>query len=295
MSVFNAFNFLMEHPVNNGAKIRAIFRYLKWHVVSRLMRRPIVFDWISGSKLFVRAGEKGLTGNIYTGLHEFSHMGFLLHALRGEDLFVDVGANSGSYTILASAVVGSQSFAFEPVPSTFERLKNNINLNNLNNRVTAINKAVSDHEGSVALTSDDDTMNRVTLSNDKHDTINIESTTLDASLEQFFPVIAKIDVEGYEFPVLKGACETLKNKTLQALIIELNNSEEKYGYNEQDILDLLYGHGFGSYAYDPLKRELTELKGKDVSSGNTLFIRDRPFIEQRLKTAPKLSIFGCTF
>jgi len=42
-----------------------------------------------------RPGETGVTGNIYTGLHEFSSMGYLLHVLREGDLFVDVGANVG--------------------------------------------------------------------------------------------------------------------------------------------------------------------------------------------------------
>jgi len=48
---------------------------------------------VNGSKFLVKTGETGLTGNIYTGLHEFPDMGFLLHFLRAEDLFVDIGAN----------------------------------------------------------------------------------------------------------------------------------------------------------------------------------------------------------
>jgi thymidylate synthase len=61
----------------------------------------------------------GATGNIYAGLHEFEDMAFLLHLLRSEDMFADVGSNIGSYTILASGVVGAKSVAFEPVPSTY--------------------------------------------------------------------------------------------------------------------------------------------------------------------------------
>ncbi len=57
----------------------------------------------------------GATGNIYAGLHEFDDMAFFLHLLRPEDMFADVGSNIGSYTILASGVVGAKSVAFEPV------------------------------------------------------------------------------------------------------------------------------------------------------------------------------------
>ena len=58
-------------------------------------------------------------------------MGFLLHVLRSEDLFVDVGANVGSYTILACSVVGARGISFEPVPSTYKRLVENMRLNHL--------------------------------------------------------------------------------------------------------------------------------------------------------------------
>ena len=46
------------------------------------------------------AGMTGATGNVYCGLHEFEDMALVLHALRPRDLFVDVGANVGSYTVL---------------------------------------------------------------------------------------------------------------------------------------------------------------------------------------------------
>ena len=53
--------------------------------------------------------------NIYRGLFEYEDMLFLLHALRPENIFVDVGANVGAYTILSSKVVNAKSVAFEPM------------------------------------------------------------------------------------------------------------------------------------------------------------------------------------
>ena len=81
----------------------------------------------------------GATGNIYTGLHEFQEMSFLLHMLRHDDLFVDVGANIGSYTVLASAVIGAKSISIEPIPNAFRNLMQNIILNDIKVRVTAHN------------------------------------------------------------------------------------------------------------------------------------------------------------
>jgi hypothetical protein len=80
-------------------------------------------------------GMTGATGNIYTGLHEFTDMAFCLHLLRVGDLFVDVGANIGSYTVLSSKVVGANSLAIEPVPTTYKRLRRNININDISSLV----------------------------------------------------------------------------------------------------------------------------------------------------------------
>ena len=104
--------FIINHPLNRGHKLTSILRYVKWQIGSRLVPGAVVFEWINGSKFIVRNGATGLTGNIYTGLHEFSDMGFLLHVLRPADLFVDIGANVGSYTILACSAIGARGIAF---------------------------------------------------------------------------------------------------------------------------------------------------------------------------------------
>jgi predicted RNA methylase len=73
----------------------------------------------------------GATGNIYAGLHDFHEMALLLHFLRPCDVFVDIGANVGAYSVLASGVVGAKTFAFEPVPQTFACLRDNVRMNDL--------------------------------------------------------------------------------------------------------------------------------------------------------------------
>jgi predicted RNA methylase len=70
----------------------------------------------------------GATQKIYCSLQEFEDMALLLHVLRPGDLFVDVGANVGSYTILAAGVCGANVISIEPVPSTFTHLADNIHL-----------------------------------------------------------------------------------------------------------------------------------------------------------------------
>ena len=78
--------------------------------------REVVFNWIEDAKFICRRGMTGATGNIYCGLDEFADIAFLMHLLRPGDLFVDIGSNIGTFTVLASAVCGSGAIAVEPDP-----------------------------------------------------------------------------------------------------------------------------------------------------------------------------------
>lgn len=159
MSLLNLLKFVTNHPLNRENKFKSIARFAKWQIGSRLVPGAVVYDWVNGSKFLVRTGETGLTGNIYTGLHEFPDMAFLLHFLRSTDLFVDVGANVGSYTILPCSAVGAKGIAFEPIPSTYKRLVENMHLNHLDALVTCVNKGVGAKQGGIPFTSDTDTTN----------------------------------------------------------------------------------------------------------------------------------------
>ena len=115
MAIVNTIKVVTSHPLNQDNKLRSVFRFVKWQIESRMASGAVVYDWVNGSKLYVRTGEVGLTGNIYTGLHDFSDMGYLLHVLQDDELFIDVGANAGSYTILACAAAGLLSFIISPL------------------------------------------------------------------------------------------------------------------------------------------------------------------------------------
>ena len=63
-------------------------------------------------------------------------------------------------------------------------------------------------------------------------------------------------------PVLEGAQDTLKKETLHSVILELNGSGSRYGYDESQILEMMFDHGFKTYSYNPLNRTLINLEGK---------------------------------
>nr|WP_316806871.1 FkbM family methyltransferase [Pedobacter agri] len=102
--------------------------------------QPVKF--IGNTRFLAKKGLTGVNGNIYTGLHEFHDMGFLLHFLKPEYVFFDIGANVGSYMILASGVGGAKSLSFEPLPETFSILQKNMELNRLDDLVKLENKVL---------------------------------------------------------------------------------------------------------------------------------------------------------
>lgn len=272
--------FLATHPLSRDAPLAGWAQFLAWQARSRLSRE-IVAPWIEGQKLVVRRGMTGATGNLYVGLHEFEEMGFLLHFLRPQDLFLDIGANVGSYTVLASGVCGARTIAFEPDPLSMARLARNVGVNALETRVDIRAVALGESSGEAAFTIDRDTMNRLALPTDT-DTQAVALSTLDAQIGVAAPSLMKLDVEGFEAQVLRGASQTLRRESLQAIIIETVSPES---------LVLLSDAGFTQARYNPFQRALTRGAGAPGAL-NALFIRDWDDVAARVASARAISVFG---
>jgi FkbM family methyltransferase len=252
-------------------------------MVSRL-RREVEVDWVEGSKLIARNGMTGATGNIYCGLHEFAEMSFVLHLLRPGDLFVDVGANVGSYTVLASAVCGARSIAIEPDPETMGSLLRNVEINSIGDRVRTIEAAVAAHRGTVQLTAGLDTTNRV-VADWEPAARQVRAETLDAILGASDPTLIKIDVEGYEHEVMSGALETVRKPGLLAFLVETVDARTQAQ---------LEAAGFCRANYAPFERQLSDAAAQTMGPkhSNALFVRDLAACRQRLADAKPRLVFG---
>lgn len=280
---------ILEHPLNKGRKTKAFFRFINFHLGLKLNPYPIVYSFTEKSKLIVGKGMHGATVNYYYGLDEYGDMLFALHFLRKNDVFVDIGANIGSFTVLASAHAGSQTIAFEPSPNTFQNLRRNIGVNLIHDNVTPYNVALGGQSGKIKFTSSSDAVNHIAVESDKN-VMEVDIALLDNIMENHpDPILIKIDVEGYETEVLKGGTGTFSNPSVKAIIIELNGSGKRYGFDEDKIHEFLLSNGFNAYYYDPLQRVLSETKM--LYTKNAIFIRDIPFVRERLVSAEKVRIF----
>jgi hypothetical protein len=97
-------------------------------------------------------------------------------------------------------------------------------------------------------------------------------------------------VEGFETEMLVGANKTLTDDSLKAIIIELNGSGKRYGYDEQKIHKNLLALGFNPFIYNPQKRILTEVN--TFGTHNTIYVRNVDFVRERLKIVNKIKILN---
>jgi len=290
MYLFKVLKFIIKHPLNKSRKVKSILNFFRWQLGSRILKKPVIVNFINQSRLIVQKGMTGATGNIYTGLHEFEDMSFVLHLLRKNDVMIDVGANIGSYTILAGAVVGAKCFAFEPIPNTFKHLIDNVNINGIYEKVKCYNIGIADKNGILKFTSNLDTCNHVVFKNNCEDdanTLDIPVRKLDGIVPDCNPTLIKIDVEGFELQVLKGADKILRSESLLAVIIE--------SFGKDDLDKYICKYGFKPYIYNPFNRELSPfLVSKKVfpDNINTLYIKNIEKVNERIKSAPNFLING---
>jgi FkbM family methyltransferase len=302
--VFQAFSYTLKHRLNRGHRLAALKRLLCWQLHSRMVRSKITVPFLGDTRLLVRRGMKGATGNIYCGLHDFEDMAFVLHVLRPGELFVDIGANIGSYTLLAAGEAKARVVAVEPAPATFGDLLANISLNELQDLVQPYNIALGQKPGRVSFTAGLDTTNHVVAGNEAPvSSASVEVRTMDDLLAEApsrfqvpglaGPVLLKVDVEGFETEVIRGAGKTLQSSCLWGVLMELNGSGERYGYDEKALHRHMLDQGFSVAGYDPMTRTLQQEASR--ATDNLLYVRNRDFLTERCRTAAKRVINGVEF
>jgi len=111
-------------------------------------------------------------------------------------------------------------------------------------------------------------------------------STLDDQLSALHPTLLKIDVEGFEYDVLRGASTSLASDSCLAIIIEGQTAE---------ISALLSSAGFEDVGYDAFSRSIQELPVQLTSNKIWIKVAKRHQIQERLSSAPTSEIYGCSF
>jgi FkbM family methyltransferase len=176
----------------------------------------------------------------------------MLEQIRRSRCFIDVGANCGVYSVLGCSVNPRiRVVAVEPVPRICAALANNVRQNGFDSRVTILNIALGDRNGTVSFhEADVSTMGSLAVDGymGQHGRlIQVECRTLDSIVEELDiePDFLKIDVEGFAHLVLSGASQVL-SRFRPCIILEANPGDpagamteilSKHGYRFQNITD----------------------------------------------------------
>lgn len=266
--VLNSIKAMLRREEFQKKPLKVLCNVLRWQFTSAFQTK-IKFKWFGGLLIECGRSETGFTGNIYFGLMERKETYFFLSTLGKDDLFVDVGANVGAYSLLIGRLTNASCIAIEPSKNTFEKLTINIEKNKLGH-VQLFNVALGSEEKEVSFTKGLGPENYIV--DDEHiSTETVPQSTLDQLIEHN-SIFMKIDTEGYELEVLKGARKLLSQGAIKAIICEINDKLEKLGSEPVEIYELLEHHGYVSCRLDSHGL----IKGQ-FTGPNKLFVLEKQF------------------
>jgi len=198
-----------------------------WDRVRPIYQRAVSYLGRDGLERIVNGTDRMLISPQVRGITEAYEPDVwraLLAELRAGDTFVDVGAFIGLYTVgVALRLSGSgRVVAFEPDGRNFSLLQEHVRLNALEGQVELRQAAVSDKDGRACFLANGSAEAR--LVSDSRDTTTVEVVTLDRIFAGKRVDILKVDVEGYEEMVLRGAATLLSESALRprAVFVEVH-------------------------------------------------------------------------
>lgn len=171
-------------------------------------------------------------------------------------IFVDVGANVGMATF-AAAVMGFRVFSFEPVFENLQSICNGIYFNRVGDLVTVFEAATSDHVGNITFhklvgrldnSAVSATGAKLAFKSNEEVELQVRSIPLDKVIPDNEPVLlVKIDVQGWEYHVLKGAKKLLSRKKGEAPYLIYEEDErllQASNSSSKEIREYLHGLGY---------------------------------------------------
>ena len=180
--------------------------------------------------------------NLYPGdnynSYELQTVEFFRNTIKSDWNVFDCGAKTGYFTLLFSELCeNGYVHSFEPT-STFEMLKSNVNHHNLKN-VELNNLALGENSGNI-----EDSIYRIWGNEPEKQTYNFITIDEYCSIKNIERLdLMKIDVDSYDFELLKGSIQTL-NKLKPIITVELNHALHLRNSSTEEVIDWLKNIGY---------------------------------------------------
>ena len=213
--------------------------------------RKMGYKEVMGHKLVLNLADKAhSTYLLRDGVWETEETKLIQESLNIGDIFLDIGANIGYYTILGAHLVGrtGKVYAFEPDPSNYDLLHRNIFLNGYQDRVLTIQAALGDRSDIVDLylskrNTGDHRIWRP--SDEERETIRVPLRRLDSFVFPDNIHFVKMDTQGAELAVMGGMTKILETHRKLKMIVEFwPYGLRGFGVPPSDLLHFLDGHSF---------------------------------------------------
>jgi len=244
-SFFRRFKNFLSREINNYVNK---FSDILWS-----FRGIATFTVGSYSANFVAENQESIEATTWRINSEREQISSILNELRRDDVFFDIGANTGVYSCFAAQAC-DEVISFEPYPPNISELEQNVLLNK--GEITIIDKALSDESGVISFSAPNENKpgyGHGTFSTDSNSSIEVKTACGDdlvQSGEIPQPNVVKIDVEGAEPLVLGGLRETLQDERCRILYCEVHlpadhrSSVEDFGSTVTDIWKSIENLGF---------------------------------------------------
>ena len=298
--IFNSFlkkrvDRYIDRKVNEILTRRFKYHYYTelWDAAIRKGETKVLKELPEGLK-FLCSSDSILDKMVFTNEFENDEILFLNRFLKSGDRFIDIGANSGLFTIYAAKAVGDkgQVFAFEPTDTTYKKLCENIELNKFSNIVTyklAISSKNEDLDF-YSLSEGFDAWNSLAkpIIKKKYTVVNVKTVQIDKfdeiGIDFNNSVLVKIDIEGWELKAIKGGVNCLKNENSPALMIEFADEHARNtGGSCRELYAFLESLDYKLFKYDKVKNKLIHAPNQDYYYENIIATKKIDFVNERLR------------
>jgi FkbM family methyltransferase len=250
-----------NHPANKHRRIRQLWQAVAVQCRGRLLGRATVVRIGERSRLLATLDNGPTVLAAYAREPDYPEWQVWKKILRDGDVFIDVGANVGIYTVLALEA-GARVIAVEPDPENVRRLRANLELNNRSAEVWPF--ALSDKHGILNFSSTSDpARNHLSDAGD----VEVRVEALDTQFAHGHARGMKIDVEGAERKVLEGCARALSEGRIDVIQLEWNETARlNFGETREPVARLLGQAGYRLFrpTLDGTLVPTTAKEGSDV-------------------------------
>lgn len=276
MRLWHRLMWLLGHPAYKRHRIRTLWRCFKWECLKRRGKEVLVaLPW--GVSMWCRPGKRYSSDGLIYVFNEYEDEAFFVQKfIKAGMTAIDIGANVGFFTLMMARLAGDSGrvHAFEPSRPTLEKLRRNIDENKLAN-ITIHEVALSDREEERALHHDEDpSQNRFGQVVSPAGEEKVRCRPLDVELGPSKVDFIKIDVEGAELLVFRGAQQLLAANPHAPILCEFNDANARsLGFSVAELARFFLDRDYRLFEYEAKTSSLKILERPETFHGNAIAVR----------------------